>query len=192
MIGKGIHPEETFCILGIPRSMSDQEQSDKVEKCLLFGVIDLQSFKPQRNRIEQFLIADTNSHQGGIYGTYVTTHRISARTLAQVQKVCRPDFRRTGVGATFGVRRRNGQLRRHVAFRADGERCRRRAVWRSRTGVPFLDEVMRNFLQKSRRALKPVVGRRVYPKARISQIKLIFRAGGGDIEQTPLFFKRIR
>ena len=69
--------------------MPDQEQPDEIEKCLLFDLIDLKSFKPQGNSIEQFLIADTNSYQGGIYGTYVTTHRISARTLAQVQKVCR-------------------------------------------------------------------------------------------------------
>jgi hypothetical protein len=72
--------------------MTDQEQSDKVEKRCLFGIVDLESCKSQRNSIEQLLIADLNSHQGGIYGTYVTTHRISARTLAQVQKVCRRDF----------------------------------------------------------------------------------------------------
>jgi hypothetical protein len=65
--------------------MPDQQQPDKVEKRILFGITDLKSFKPQRNGIEQFLIADTNSHQGGIYGTNVTTHRISARTLAHLR-----------------------------------------------------------------------------------------------------------
>jgi hypothetical protein len=62
--------------------MPDQEQPDKVKKRFLFGIIDFKSFKPQSNCIEQFLIADPNSHQRGIYGTYVTTHRISGRSLA--------------------------------------------------------------------------------------------------------------
>jgi hypothetical protein len=74
--------------------MPDQEQADKVEKRCLFGIIDLESCKSQGNSIQQLLIADLNSHHGGIYGTYVTTHRISARTLAQVQKVCRMRFSR--------------------------------------------------------------------------------------------------
>src|ERR1700730_17550244 len=72
--------------------MPDQEQPDEIEKCLVFDLIDLKSFKPQGNSIEQFLIADTNSHQGSIYGAYVTTHRISARILAQVQGLS-PIFR---------------------------------------------------------------------------------------------------
>src|ERR1700722_4648128 len=92
MIVERIHPQEPVCILGITRSMPNQEQPDKIEKRLFFGVIDLQSLKPQRYSIEQFLIADTKADQRGIYGTYVTTHGISARTLAQIQKVCRPDF----------------------------------------------------------------------------------------------------
>jgi hypothetical protein len=79
--------------------MPDQKQSDEIEKRFLFGIIDLESFKPQRNSIEQLLIGDANSHQGGIYGTYVTTHRISGRTLAQFQKVCRPVF----IGKESGV-----------------------------------------------------------------------------------------
>src|ERR1700734_2027716 len=107
MIGKRIHPEESVGILGIARSMPDQKQSDEIEKRFLFGIIDLESFKPQRNSIEQLLIGDANSHQGGIYGTYVTTHRISGRTLAQFQKVCRPVFIGEGVqefeGRSSGV-----------------------------------------------------------------------------------------
>ena len=79
-------------MLGLARSVPDQEQADKVEKRFLFGIVDLKSFEPQRDSIEQFLIADPNSNQRGIYGAYVTTHRISARTLAQVQKVCRMRF----------------------------------------------------------------------------------------------------
>jgi hypothetical protein len=95
MIAERIHPKEPFRILGVSRSVSDQEQPDKIEKISLFGIVDLKSFKPQRYRIEQFLIADPNSNKRGIYGTYVTTHRISARSLAQVEEVCRPDFQRS-------------------------------------------------------------------------------------------------
>ena len=84
--------------------MPDQQQTDEVKKRVLFGVTDFKRFEPYRNSVEQFLIADPGSHQWGIYGTYVTTHRISARTLAHVRKVCRWEIKseeRGGVTTDF-------------------------------------------------------------------------------------------
>jgi hypothetical protein len=91
--------------------MPDQQQPDKVKKRILLGITDFKSFEPQCNSIEQFLVADPNSHQGRIYGTYVTTHRISARTLAHVEKVCRPVFQREiGRGGEEGEGRGKPQI----------------------------------------------------------------------------------
>ena len=72
--------------------MPDQEQADKIEQCRLFGIIHFERFESRRDCLEHLLIIERNSHKGGINGTDVTTHKIGARTLTQVGKVCRHDF----------------------------------------------------------------------------------------------------
>jgi hypothetical protein len=52
VIAERIHPKEPLYILGVSRPVPDQEQPYEIEKISLFGIVDLKSFKPQRNRIE--------------------------------------------------------------------------------------------------------------------------------------------
>src|SRR5271166_2487026 len=100
MVGKCIHPKEALPVLVIAGSMPDQEQADKVEQCRLFGIIHFERFESPRDCLEHLLITERNSHKWGINGTDVTTHKIGARTLTQVGKVCRHDFRRKGGSAS--------------------------------------------------------------------------------------------
>jgi hypothetical protein len=100
MFGKCIHPKEAVPALVVAGSMPDQEQTNKVEKRRLLGIIYLERFESRRNCPEHFLIGEWNSHKRGINGTDITTHGIERltewRILAQVGKVCRHDFRRQG------------------------------------------------------------------------------------------------
>src|SRR5271166_3440128 len=93
MVGKCIHPKETFPVLVIAGSMPDQEQADKVEQCRLFRIIHFERFESPRDCLEHLLITERNSHKGRVNGTNVTTHKIGARTLTQVGKVCRMIFK---------------------------------------------------------------------------------------------------